>query len=217
MERSLVFRMRQKIAKILAPKVFQEREDLNKRLQWAIDFTPRPMVLIAKAYFGMKPLVGAEIGVASGDNALSILKILPMKKLFLIDPYLKTDTNPYLKAWGSEKLTRAESEAKRKLAKFSSIEWLNITSDAAAKRVGSNLDFVYVDGVHSFEGVKSDFELYYPLLNEDGIIGGHDYQKGEEPLMNAVNMVARQLDRQVFNVPYPPDWWVFKNGLIKPT
>ena len=35
-------------------------------------------------------LVGAEIGTYQGDNALSILSVFPMRRLFLIDPYLKS-------------------------------------------------------------------------------------------------------------------------------
>ena len=35
-----------------------------------------------------RELIGAEIGVAKGLNALRILQTLPMKKLFLIDPFL---------------------------------------------------------------------------------------------------------------------------------
>ena len=34
-----------------------------------------------------KPLVGVEIGVYKGENALSILKTLNVKKLYLIDSY----------------------------------------------------------------------------------------------------------------------------------
>lgn len=35
-------------------------------------------------------LVGAEIGTYQGDNSLSILSVLPMRRFFLIDPYLKS-------------------------------------------------------------------------------------------------------------------------------
>ena len=39
--------------------------------------------------YPLKFLVGAEIGVEQGKNALKILKTLNIKQLFLIDPYKK--------------------------------------------------------------------------------------------------------------------------------
>ena len=36
------------------------------------------------------------------------------------------------------------------------------------------LDFLFIDGDHSYEGVKRDFELYSPLVKEGGLIGLHD-------------------------------------------
>ena len=39
-------------------------------------------------------------------------------------------------------------------------------------------DFVYVDGNHSFESTRQDFELYIPKIKSNGVLGGHDYQQG---------------------------------------
>jgi predicted O-methyltransferase YrrM len=36
------------------------------------------------------------------------------------------------------------------------------------------LDFIFIDGDHSYEGVKKDFELYSTLLTDKGIIIIHD-------------------------------------------
>ncbi|HMF57368.1 MAG TPA: class I SAM-dependent methyltransferase [Pyrinomonadaceae bacterium] len=37
-----------------------------------------------------------------------------------------------------------------------------------------NLDVLYLDGDHSYEGIKTDFELYSPLVKRGGIIVFHD-------------------------------------------
>ena len=42
-------------------------------------------------------------------------------------------------------------------------------------------DFIYIDGDHSYEGVRQDIELYLPKLRKGGIIGGHDYSANEWP------------------------------------
>lgn len=36
------------------------------------------------------------------------------------------------------------------------------------------IDFLFIDGDHTYEGVKSDFEMYKPLVSDDGIIALHD-------------------------------------------
>jgi predicted O-methyltransferase YrrM len=39
---------------------------------------------------------------------------------------------------------------------------------------GRGLDVLYLDGDHSYDGIKSDFELYSPLVKSGGIIVFHD-------------------------------------------
>jgi len=39
---------------------------------------------------------------------------------------------------------------------------------------GKKLDFLFIDGDHTFEGVKQDFEMYSPLVRMGGYIGFHD-------------------------------------------
>lgn len=39
---------------------------------------------------------------------------------------------------------------------------------------GRALDFLMIDGDHSYEGVKQDFETYSPLVASDGLIAFHD-------------------------------------------
>ncbi len=39
---------------------------------------------------------------------------------------------------------------------------------------GAPLDFLFIDGDHSYPGVKRDFELYSPLVRQGGLIAFHD-------------------------------------------
>lgn len=36
------------------------------------------------------------------------------------------------------------------------------------------IDFLFIDGDHTYEGVKKDFEMYSPLVKNNGIIAFHD-------------------------------------------
>lgn len=39
---------------------------------------------------------------------------------------------------------------------------------------GKQVDFLFIDGDHSYEGVKADFAMYFPLLSDGGMIAFHD-------------------------------------------
>ena len=39
---------------------------------------------------------------------------------------------------------------------------------------GEKLDFLFIDGDHSYDGVKADFEMYAPMVRPGGLIAFHD-------------------------------------------
>lgn len=52
---------------------------------------------------------------------------------------------------------------------------------------GQKIDFLFIDGDHTYEGVKEDYETYSPLVSENGYIGFHD-----------INDTQRHRDRNVY-------------------
>jgi predicted O-methyltransferase YrrM len=49
------------------------------------------------------------------------------------------------------------------------------TLSRISRHLGSEkLDFLFIDGDHSYNGVKSDFEMYSPLVQTGGLITFHD-------------------------------------------
>ena len=40
--------------------------------------------------------------------------------------------------------------------------------------LGHPLDFLFIDGDHSYEGVREDFNMYSPLVRDGGLIAFHD-------------------------------------------
>ena len=47
--------------------------------------------------------------------------------------------------------------------------------DSVKRNLGtSKFDFIFIDGDHTYEGVKKDFEMYSPLIRDGGIIAFHD-------------------------------------------
>jgi hypothetical protein len=50
------------------------------------------------------------------------------------------------------------------------------------------LDFLFIDGDHTYEGVKRDFELYSPLVSTSGVVAFHDIAVHPENLGCLVNV-----------------------------
>lgn len=57
---------------------------------------------------------------------------------------------------------------------------------------GRKLDLLFIDGDHSFEGVRSDYELYAGFVKPGGIIAFHDIQPGCEDLGAEVSRFWRE-------------------------
>ena len=151
--------------------------------------TPRPMIQIAKEHFShTNRLIGAEVGVDKGRNALSILQTLPIKKLYLIDII--------------------QTEDAKLIHHFGNIHWLIMKSEEACKEIHESLDFCYIDGNHEYSYVCKDLVSYYSLLKPNGLLGGHDYGPSESGVKKAVNEFARENGLKL-NVSFP-DFWLVK-------
>jgi hypothetical protein len=91
--------------------------------------------------------------------------------LYLIDPY---------KVYVEEGQILSEfvghhDIAKKTLASYSKkITFVKEYSSEASKEIPNDLDFVYIDGDHSYEKVKSDCEIYFNKVRSGGVLGGHD-------------------------------------------
>ena len=119
--------------------------------------------------------MGIEIGTYIGDNAKSILKTLDIKKLFLIDPYkLYVGSYDYVRDNGEV----SEKIAHKKLKQWEDkIVWIKRLSSECLNEIPNNLDFVYIDGNHSYEYVEQDIKNYWDKVKIGGIFGGHDIDK----------------------------------------
>lgn len=194
---------RHKVAKFLAPKLFM----VNNAFYDVLASVPRPMTLFLKEYFGDAKLEGAEIGVAHGINAVSILQNLCVKKLWLVDFY-----GLYYENGARLDFSGFFEEAKRNLSAYPNAEFIVKSScDASLNFEKESLDFVYIDGNHDYDSVKLDLEKYYPLVKISGVIGGHDYTPlNKENVVRAVDEFVKRMGlRQCFFAVFP-DWWVIK-------
>lgn len=153
-----------------------------------------------------KDMVGVEIGTAGGQNALSLLSCLDIKKLFCIDPY----PDSWNDGWNKTRVKGSKQKAEFLLKRFrDKIIFVKEFSDRAIDAIPGGLDFVYIDGGHEYEQVKKDIDLYYPKIRNGGVLGGHDFG-GFVGVVNAVQEFASGYDYNIF-LGRDGDWWIVKS------
>jgi hypothetical protein len=156
-----------------------------------------------------KNLIGAEIGVCEGEHALSLLKYLDIKKIYLIDPY--TIQNNYDDYW-RKNILLAKKRVQKMFGKNKNVKLIFNYSTEAIKDISDKLDFVYIDGDHSYSAVKEDILNYWQILKKGGVLGGHDVHNATRPhnigVMKAVFEFAlsKKLDVYIQG----EDWWIKK-------
>ncbi len=155
-----------------------------------------------------KDLVGVEIGVFKGENAFEMLKSMPIKLLYLVDRYIFDET--YKLSWTKDMLP-IKREAFDRLEKFKERkEWILKDSLDAAPEIPDELDFVYIDGNHTYPYVKADIENFWPKIKKGGVLSGHDYSKlkGKVGVKQAVNEFVENNDLHLHRE--KSDWWIVK-------
>lgn len=106
--------------------------------------------------------VCAEIGILNGDYSRYILDIVKPQNLHLIDIDPK-----------SIKVARKrfEDEIEQNLVEVHRKD----SSDYLSAMPKETFDWIYIDGDHSYEGVKKDLEAAHSAIKPDGLISLNDY------------------------------------------
>ena len=124
----------------------------------------------------------AEIGVAKGDFSQDILAQTHPRRLHLIDPWEHQDRGDYADDLNNVSDGEQDGRFDAVLARFrGQIEagvvkvHRDYAEDAAIFFGQGQLDWIYVDGMHTADAVYKDLTTYAPKVREDGFIVGHDY------------------------------------------
>ncbi|MEM0488944.1 MAG: class I SAM-dependent methyltransferase [Candidatus Bathyarchaeia archaeon] len=68
------------------------------------------------------------------------------------------------------------------------------------------LDFLFIDGDHTYEGVKRDFEMYSPLVRRGGIIAFHDIVPGPSENVGGVPTFWNEIKKNFTYNEIVKDW-----------
>lgn len=138
--------------------------------------------------------VGAEIGVWFGNTSTQFLK-KGLKKLYMVDPYsvepykensertyqeylakYQPITGEFAEAGFQKYYDKVYAEINSRFRTFKEVEICRMLSDEWFKKYNDvKLDWIYIDGDHSYEGCLSDLENGLKAVKSDGLILGDDY------------------------------------------
>jgi hypothetical protein len=158
------------VTKLLTPIMYTELQAIHVYTHRM----PRPFTEQLKKQFGNKPLVGCEIGFGQGLNAQSLLDNLNIKQLYCIDPSIGKE---YQDGSRDVKAFINKPSLYPKLKQDPRVIFIEKPSSEAVTKLPDKLDFVYIDGLHNYDGCLTDLQNYYALMNEGGLLGGHDFTK----------------------------------------
>jgi predicted O-methyltransferase YrrM len=122
----------------------------------------------AIAHYAQGAVTAVEIGVFEGVNTAIISRSMANDGiLYGIDPFFKGRLGiSYHKLVAKLSISRNGNRR--------NVRFLEMLSFDASHVVPGDLDFVFIDGDHSFEGVKKDWEIFSSKLKKGGIIALHD-------------------------------------------
>ena len=132
------------------------------------DTSERERAALARLAAGRRRL--AEIGVLQGVGTRILREhMAPGGVLFAIDPFFRNRLGVSFHRW----LARRHAGG----AARGELRWLEMLSADAARDPAlraAPLDFLFIDGDHSWEGIRADWENFTPLLAPGALACLHD-------------------------------------------
>lgn len=128
-------------------------------------------------YLNKQGLTGlaVEIGVFKGAFSAAFLDVWKGEKLYLVDPWTKLDTSEYNDPLNESHWDQVYNECRSNIQRHKSrAVIMEMKSVEAYSHISDLLDFVYLDGNHSYSNVKWDIENWWAKIRENGVLAGHD-------------------------------------------
>jgi predicted O-methyltransferase YrrM len=129
-----------------------------------------------------KPKVVVEIGTAFGGTIGRWLNLPTVETVASID--IPSGVHGGVSPERYEEMSSAVLDEAHTLGKQALLIKLDSHSKETAEVLKHllgkrEIDFLFIDGDHSYEGVRKDFQMYAPMVREGGIIAFHDIRDSE--------------------------------------
>jgi len=143
---------------------------------------------------------GAEIGVKRGDFSKVLCQCNPILHLLCVDPWKEYDELGSPKM-SQDKANKIHKRAKKTLQSFNVELIRKFSMDAVAGIPNNSLDFVFIDGNHTFDFIMQDLIEWSKRVRPGGIVSGHDYYRFRNAgIVDAVDAYTRAHNIR--------EWWL---------
>lgn len=117
--------------------------------------------------------VGLEIGVETGIYSEVLCRAIPDLELWCVDAWLAYEG--YREAITQEHVDGLYAKALERLAPYDATLIKGLSLDVVKTFEDESLDFVYIDGNHTYEHTFADVTEWTKKVKKGGIVFGHDY------------------------------------------
>ncbi len=131
---------------------------------------------------------GAEIGVLKGQWSEKMFRSIPNLKMYCID---KWGNYTGYADYEHSKLKEYSKIAKTRLKKYNCEIIEKWSMETVSDFKDGSLDFVFIDGNHSFQYVVNDIAEWSKKVRKGGIISGHDFKIVNSDVIIHVEAVIR--------------------------
>lgn len=165
----------------------EQREGLQDMIDWINTISPTSEMRMI------------EIGSYIGESTLMFSH--HFKEVVSIDPFVN-DYDPNDMACSYAPFDKVYSQFLKNTLPIGNIKSIRDTSQNALSILkDGQWDLVYIDGLHTLEGVWFDIENYQTLIKPKGFLCGHDYGWG-----NVRHTIGQLLDDKVDRVFKDGSW-----------
>lgn len=149
---------------------------------------------------------GAEVGVWKGDFSAQMIRLVRPRRLFLVDPWRFMPDNEHAHtrygggvARSQEDMDDIYAQVQRRFSKQISKNTVCLhrgTTRTLSRTAGHDkpfLDWIYIDGDHTYDSVRSDLRDAVRYVRPGGFIMGDDYAYGgwwHDSVIRAVHELA---------------------------
>lgn len=145
---------------------------------------------------------GAEIGVWKGLFSEVLLRANPKLHMLCVDPW--TAYKDYLDHTRQDLMAEAYESAVHRLSRYHATIVRKFSGEAVKDVPDGSLDFVYIDGNHSFLDCAQDLTWWSKKVRSGGIVSGHDYY----PFPPKMNMHVIEAVHGFTEANYIAPWFV---------
>lgn len=154
---------------------------------------PSELTALGEILAALRPKCALEMGTAQGGTLLFLTKLAsPNATILSIDLPSGKFGGGYTRRRGWFYMRFAHRRQRVHLLRGDS-HANEILGHVKGVLPGGALDYVFIDGDHSYEGVRQDFETYAPLVRRGGVIAFHDIAEGPPQSVGGVPRFWREV------------------------